>query len=88
MEVVDFVLFSKLIMDFEARYEKIFKQLKLLRFPVERGHCCREQLWQLGNSVKIVMGTCRIVVVCQLLVAKRIWSDSVVAGVFSLRNCG
>ena len=42
MEVVDSVIFSQLIMDFEARLEKIFKQLEVFRFPVERGHRCRE----------------------------------------------
>ena len=67
MEVVDSVLFSQLIMDFEARLEKIFKQLELFRFFVERGHRCRKRLWQFGKSPNIVMEICRIVVVCQLL---------------------
>ena len=67
MEVVDSVLFSELMMDFEARLEKIFKQLELFRFPVERWHRCPEGLWQFGNSVNIVMEVWRIVVVCQLL---------------------
>ena len=38
MEVVDSVLFSQLNMDFEARLEKIFKQLEIFRFLIERGH--------------------------------------------------
>ena len=42
MEVVDSVLFSPLIMDFEARLKKIMKQLELFRFPVERGQRCPE----------------------------------------------
>ena len=42
MEVVDSVLFSQLIMDSEARLQKIFKQLELFGLPVERGHRCRE----------------------------------------------
>ena len=42
MEVVDSVILSQLIMNFEARFEEIFKQLKILRFPVERGHHCHE----------------------------------------------
>ena len=42
MEVIDSVLFSQLIMDFEGRLKEIFKQLELFRFPVERGHRCRE----------------------------------------------
>ena len=67
MEVVYSVLFSQLNMDFDARLENIFKQLKILRVPVERGHRCREWLRQFGNSVNIDMETCRIVVVCQLL---------------------
>ena len=53
MEVIDSVLFNQLFMDFEARLEKIFKQLELFRFPVGRGR-----------------------------------SASIVAGVFSLWNCG
>ena len=67
MEVVDSVLLGQLIMNFETRLEKIFKQLELFRFPVERGHRCRKGLRQFGNSVNIVMQFCRIVVVCQLL---------------------
>ena len=39
MEVVDSVMFSQPIMGFEARLEK---QLKRLRFSVERGHRCRK----------------------------------------------
>ena len=67
MEVVETVMFSELIMSFEARLEKIFKQLKLLTFPVERGHRCCERFWQIGNSIDIIMKVCRIVVICQLL---------------------
>ena len=54
-------------MNFEARLEKIFKQLKLLRFHVERGHRIREGFWQFGKSVDIVKEFFRLVVVCQLL---------------------
>ena len=67
MEVVHSVIFSQLNMKFEARLEKILKQLKLLRFPVKRGHRCAEWLWQYANSVGVVMKVCRIVVICQLL---------------------
>ena len=67
MEVVDSVIFSQLNANFETRLEKIFKQLNLLRFPVERGHRCRELLWQFEKSVVIVMQSWRIVVDCQLL---------------------
>ena len=42
MELVDSVLFSQLIMNFETRLEKVFKQLELFRSPVERGHRCRK----------------------------------------------
>ena len=54
-------------MKFEARLVKIFKQFELFRFTVERGHRCRELLWQFRNSGKIVMEICRNVVVGQLL---------------------
>ena len=67
MEVIDSVLFSQLIMNFETRWEKTFKQLELFRFPVERGHRCRKWLWQFGNSINIVRKICRIVVICQFL---------------------
>ena len=67
MDVVDAVPFSPLILDFEARLEKISKQLKLRRFPFERGHRCRERFWQFGFSVHLGMEVCRIVVICQLL---------------------
>ena len=66
MEVVDSILFSQLNMNFETRLEKIIKQLDCFRFPIERGHRCRQWLGN-GNSVKIVMEICEIVVVCQLL---------------------
>ena len=54
-------------MDSEARLEKIFKQLELFRFTVERGHCCRNWLWQFWSSVNKVLEICRINVVWQLL---------------------
>ena len=58
-------------MNFKARLQKILKQLKLLRFRVERGHRCRERLWQFENSFDIFFEICRIVVVCQLLKDQR-----------------
>ena len=67
MEVFDSVFFSLLIMEFEARLEKILKQLELFRFSVDCGHRRQERLWQVGNCVNIRMEICRIVVVCQLL---------------------
>ena len=42
MEVIDSVLLSQLIMNFETRLLEIFKQLEVFRFPVERGHRCRK----------------------------------------------
>ena len=54
-------------MNFEARLEKIFEQLKLLIFSVERGHGSSERFWPFENSVDINMNVCRIVVTCQLL---------------------
>ena len=42
IKVVDSVLLSQLIMNFETRLEKIFRQLELFRFPVERGNRFRE----------------------------------------------
>ena len=59
MAVVDFVIFSQLILDFEARLEKIYKQLEIFRFAVERGHRCQERFWQFENSVNIVTEICR-----------------------------
>ena len=67
MGVVDSVLFSQLIINFKACLEKIFKQLELFRSLVERGHRCRQRLWQFGISFNIVMEICRNVVICQLL---------------------
>ena len=55
MEVIDSVIFSQLIMVFEARLEKIFKQLELISSPVKCWQRCGKQFWQLGNSVDIVM---------------------------------
>ena len=54
-------------MNFEARLEKIKKQLELLRFPNKSWHLCGERFGQFWNSVDTVMENCRIVVVCQLL---------------------
>ena len=67
MQVIDSVFFSMLIVFFEARLEKIFKQLKFLRFPVKCGHRCGKWLWQFGNSVDVIMKVRRIAVICQLL---------------------
>ena len=58
-------------MNCETRLEKIFKQLKFLRFPVKRGHRCGEWLWQFGNSVDVIMKVRRVVVICQLLAGKQ-----------------
>ena len=58
-------------MIFKARSQKILKQLKLLRFRVERGHRCRERLSQFENSPDNVLEISRIVVVCQLLKEQR-----------------
>ena len=64
MEVVDSVIFSQLIVNFEACLDEIIKQLKLFEFPGKRAHLCRERFWQSGNFVEIVMKICRIAVVC------------------------
>ena len=64
MEVANSVLLSQLIMNFETRLEQIFKQLKLFRLPVERGHRCRKRLCQFRNSVNVVVEICRFVVIC------------------------
>ena len=66
---------KKLILSFSVSWlwilrlvwKKIFEELKLCRFPVKRGHRCRERFGQFGKSVDIVMEICRIFVVCQLL---------------------
>ena len=88
MEVVDSVIFSQLILNFEARLKKIFKQLKLLRFLVKRGHRCAKWLWQLGNSVDVTMKVCSIVIFANCWRANKTWSAFTVAGVISLRNFG
>ena len=66
-EVVNSVIFSQLVLNFEPLLEKVFDQFILLRFPVKRWHRCVEQLWQIGKSIKSVLRICRIVVVRQLL---------------------
>ena len=58
MEVVDSILLSQLIIDFEAGLEEIFEQFEFFRFPVEREHRCRKSFWQFGNSVDIFMEIC------------------------------
>ena len=40
VEVVDFVIFSQPVVNFKSCLEKVFKQVKLLGFSVDRGHCC------------------------------------------------
>ena len=61
------ILFSYPAVGLEACLEKVFKQLKLLGFPVKGGYKCGEWLWQLGNSMNVVVKICRIAVACQLL---------------------
>ena len=58
-------------MDLETRSEQAFKQLELFRFPIERGHRCRNWFWQFANSVKVVKENCRIVIVCKLMECKQ-----------------
>ena len=67
VEIVDFVIFIQLVVDFQTRLEKIIKQLKLLRFPVKRGYRCDWWLWQLEYLVNTVLKTCTVAVICQLL---------------------
>ena len=67
VEVVDSVIFSQLIVNFEVHLEKVLKQLTLLRFPVKRGHRCGGRFWQFGSSFGILTKVCRFVVVCQLV---------------------
>ena len=59
-------------MKFEARWERILKQLKLLRLSVKCWYRCGERFWQFGNSFDIVTEICRSVVVCQLLKGQQI----------------
>ena len=79
MEVVESVIFSRLVVNLAARSENALKQSGLLRFPVKCGHRSGERLWQLGSSDNIVMKICRVGAVCQMLLCRR---------VFSLQNCG
>ena len=72
VEVIDSVIFSQLVVDFEACLEKIINQLRLLLFPVKRGHCSGKWLWQLGNSVNVASKVCIIAIVCQLLKGQKI----------------
>ena len=67
VEMFDSVIFGQLIANFEDPSETIFKQLKLLSFPVKRWHRCGEWLLQLGNAINVVMKNCRFVFVCRLL---------------------
>ena len=85
MEVIDSVIFGQLIVDIETCLKEVFKELKFLSFPVKCGQRCCLWLWQFGSSVDIIVKVRRIVIICQLL---KSWSASIVAGVFSLRNCG
>ena len=88
MEVVDSALFSQLVMNFEAGLEKIFKQLELFRFPVKRGKRCREWLWQFLKLLILLWKFPALLLFASCWRANRIWSASIVAGVFSLRNYG
>ena len=40
LEVIEIVLLSQLIRNFETVLEEIFKQLEVFRFPVGLGHRC------------------------------------------------
>ena len=60
MEVLESVIFSQLFLNYEARLEKVLKQLKFRRLPVKRGHCCGERFWQFGDYVDNVMEFFRV----------------------------
>ena len=75
-------------MELEPRLETVLKQLKFLRLPVRRGSFCGEGFWQFGKFVGIALKICGFVFVRQLLKGQQIWSTPIVAGMYSLRNCG
>ena len=58
VEVVDIVIFGKLIANFEARLEKILKHSKFPVLLVKSAHHCGRRLWQFGNYVDIVIKIC------------------------------
>ena len=72
VEVVYFVIFTQLVVNFEAFWENIFKELKLLTIPVKHGHRCDDWLWQLGSSNTFITKNCGIVVVRLLLKGQQI----------------
>ena len=67
MEVTDSVIFGQLIVNFEARLEKLFKQLKFLRFPVKREHRCSEGFRHFRDFTDVVVESGCIGVRRQLL---------------------
>ena len=88
MEVIDSVMFGQLIMNFEARLEKIFKQLKFFRFPVRCWHRCVSDLGNLEILLILLWKFAEMLLFANCWRANKIRSASLVAGLFSLRNYG
>ena len=57
VEVVYFVFFRELIVDFQTFSEQIFKQFEFLWLTVKGGHCLCEGLRQFRDFVDIVVET-------------------------------
>ena len=88
MEVIDSVIFSRLIVNFEAVLEKISKQLEHLKFSVKWWHLSGERFWQFGKFVDIVKDICRVVVLYQPLKDQQFLICFNLRRVISLRKCG
>ena len=88
VEVVDSVIFSQLIMNFDVRLEKVLKQRKLLRSPIKCWHRFGEQFWQIGILLILLWKFAEFLLFANCWRPKKIWSASTVARVSSLRKCG
>ena len=88
MEVVDSVLLSQLIMNFETRLEKIFKQLELSDFPSNVGIDVVNDFGKLKVLLILLWKFAELLLFANCWSASKFWSASIVAGVFSLRICG
>ena len=66
-EIVCFVFFRELIVDFRTQLEQIFDQFEFFWIPVKDGHCCCEGFGQFRDSIDVVVRFGRVVVSCQML---------------------
>ena len=89
VEIIYFVFFYGLIVNFKTCLEQIVKQFNFfLIFSSEMGNVVLRDLDSFGILFMMLLKLAELLLLANRWRANKIWSASIAAGVFSLRNCG